>query len=82
MDKPRLNLSQYLAAENLTVEAFSVLVGVNNSSMYRWLHGGGIEGDHLRRLVEASHGEIDPIAVVEEIAQARAARKTKKRAAG
>lgn len=81
MDKARMNLSEYLAAENLTVEEFSVLVGVSNSSMYRWIHGGGIEGEHLRRLSEASGGKIDPLCVVKEIAQAKAARKTKKRAA-
>ncbi len=82
MDKNRMNLSEYLTAENITVEEFSVLVGVNNSSMYRWLHGGGIDGEHLRRLSEASGGKIDPLCVVKEIAQAKAAKRTaKKRAA-
>lgn len=54
-----MRLSQYLAEEDLTLEAFGALVGVSTPTVSRWVRGQKFpRPEHLSKVEHVTHGRV------------------------
>lgn len=55
-----MRLSEYLATKDLTPKQFAKRLGVNHTTVYRWLNGDTIPTrENLKGIMSVTEGEVD-----------------------